>query len=226
MNIEELKELKRQLEEKKKRENNQNYVVIDHFTYESIAKAKESKPLTEYAAQENTEEFVKKCEKLIEETVRNLAEFGVPFDEITIYSYMGLLCKESFIRNIQMAGKDQFGDEAFDELKDQTSKTLVSLEFRVDEIGTGTEDMSIDDYNSKIIKDLLPTDSISGIVNLKVFISKMKELGYNIELINYGECSSFDDYMEAVQEYGFDTFMNVTVNLSKDLEEDTSYGTR
>lgn len=226
MNIEELKELKRQLEEKRKREKNQNYVVIDHFTYESIAEAKEGKPLTEYAAQENTEEFVKKCEKHIEDTVRNLVEYGVPFDEIAMWSSIGFLCKESFIRNIQMAGKDSFGDEAFDELKNQTSKTLVPLEFRVDEIGTGTEDKSIDEYDAKIIKELIPKDPISGIVNLEVFISKMKELGYNIELTNYGNCSSFDDYMEAVQEYDFDTFMNVTVNLSKDLEEDTSYGTR
>lgn len=229
MNIEDLKSLKEQLESEQK------YVAIRNFTYKEILNATEAKPLSEYVSQENTEEFAKQCEALIENVVKSLAEKGIPFDTVTLSSEIGFLCKANFIENIKSLFKSKKVDNdsysaIAEQLKTQASSIYVPLSFHLNPFGTGTKDMRIDDYEEEYGINYGDIDKlrVTGIVNLETFISKMKSLGYNIELLNFGGCQSVSDYMQAVIENGFDTHMSVVANLSKqnDLQEGTSYGTR
>ena len=60
------------------------------------------------------------------------------------------------------------------------------------------------------------------------FISKMKNLGYNIELLNYGECKSPSDYIQAVIENDCDTEIDIVATLTgqNDLQRNTNYSRR
>ena len=142
MNLKDLKNFKKQLELQQK------YVVIKDITPEEILNATDAKPLSEYVSQENTEDFVKQCEALIENYIRILVENNLPFDTIRICSTIGFLCKENFIKNTKSILENKKLDYTtfVEQLKTQTSSIFVPLSFNLNAAGTGTEDMDIDSY--------------------------------------------------------------------------------
>lgn len=226
MNLKDLKSLKNQLELQQK------YIAIKNITPEEILNATDAKPLSEYVSQENTEDFVKQCEALIENYMRILAENNIPFDTIRIYSTIGFLCKENFIKNTKsiLESKNLDYTTIVEQLKTQASSIFVPLSFNLNAAGTGTEDMDIDSYADEHGFNLgdIYKPRVTGIVNLETFISKMKNLGYNIELLNYGECQSSSDYIQAVIENECDTEIDIVATLTEqnDLQKDTNYGRR
>lgn len=232
MNLEDLRNLKEKLESEQK------YVAIKNSTYDEILNATEARPLSEYIAQENTDEFVKQCEALIENSVRTLATKGIPFDRVVLSSEIGFLCKESFIEKIKPLFESRMDSDTYLKIDKllcaHASSVYVPLSFHINIIGTGIAtgavDMTIDDYETEYGIDYgdIDTPEVTGIVNLEAFLSKMHNLGYNIELLNFGECQSVSDYMQAVIENGDDTHISVVANLRKqnDLQESTGLGAR
>ena len=225
MNIEDLKNLKESLE------SDQKYVAIRSFTYKEIMASDEAKPLSEFISKENTEEVIKRCESLIEESVRALAEKNIPFDYVTLSSELGFLCKESFIEKVKSFYKNNRPTEEsyldfVEELKKQASSIYVPLSFYLNTSGTGTDDKTMIDYELEegySFGDISKHDAV-GIVNLEEFMSKMKELGYGVNLLNYGECHNFDDYIQAVIKNEFDTQIDIVADLTK--KEGKDFGTR
>ena len=227
MNIEDLKKLKEQLESEEK------FVLIEEFCNKDIERANNGKPLSEYISQENTEEFVDQCETLIENAVRTLAGQGVPFDTVALTSRMGFLCNANFIKSIKplFKGDNIIDDDDYirviDELKTQISSIYVPLSFHLNSYRTGTEDMPMEDYHDEYgISNYsdITNSRVTGIVNFGTFISKMKSLGYNIELAEFGECQNISDYIEAVKENGIDTCIIINADLSKEKEKEESRG--
>ena len=236
MNIDELRTLKAKLvDEKKQRDDEQKfYPVFVEFDEKS---EKEPVSLKTIKEQEKTEECVEKCIELIKKTMVDLVEQDIKFDQIALESSLGLFVKPelySKIKEFRIDAKFYLSDgevhpmylRLLDDLKKQASMEYVPIRFFVSPANTGLEDLSVDDVTigDKLIGDgydiitssvKTPKDLVEGIVNLPLFISRMKELGVDIRLLNYGELSSMDDYISSIQTNGDDELIQLYADFGR-----------
>lgn len=216
MNIEELKKLKDKLEKQRK------YVIISAITEKDIMNAKEPVSANEILTQENTNEVVKQCEALIERTVTILTMKGIPFDQITISSQMGLICNTNYIDEWKKfyQESDRSNEKWFDIIKKlgtQIFPEIVPVNFKIDTSLTGTEECEMDSYidEAGLSYNDLHIGKVSGIVNWGQFVNQMTALGYNIDFLNYEIGTTFSDYIEAIKQNGFDTQIDVNADLGR-----------
>lgn len=217
MNVEDLKKLKEELEKQNK------YVIVSQITEkDDIMNAGEPISSSEILSQENTDEVVKQCENLIEKAVNSLTIKGIPFDQLTISSNIGFICRSDYIDEWKKyyQENDRTNEKWFaiiEKLGTQVFPKIVPVSFSINTVFTGTEDCDIDSYADEAglsYRDL-SVENVSGVVNWEKFVSQMKSLGYNIDFSNYGDGASFSDYIETVKQNGFDTQINVTADLGR-----------
>lgn len=212
MNVEDLKKLKEELEKQNK------YVIVPELSNKGIKNAGEPMLSNEILSQEKTDEVVKQCESLIEKAVRYLTMNDIPFDQLTITSDFGFICRQDYFEELKKVFQKGSIEEMIAIEKKIDTKILpkiVPVSFSINETATGTEDC---DTGSFIVEEGLSypdlfKEKVSGIVNWEKFVIQMKALGYNINFLNYGDETSFDDYVETVKQNGDFTDINVNVDF-------------
>lgn len=214
--VEDLKKLKDELEKQSK------YVIVSQITDKDIMNAGEPISSSEILSQEKTDEVVKQCELLIEKAVSSLTMKGIPFDQLTISSNMGFICRPDYIDEWKKyyQENDRTNEKWFaimKKLDTQILPEIVPVSFSINTAFTGTEDCDIDSYADEagLSYNDLYVGNVSGVVNWGKFVIQMKALGYNIDFLNYGDGASFSDYIETVKHNGFDTQINVTADLGR-----------
>lgn len=229
--LEDLIKLKQQLEQ------SHQYVAVKEISKKSIMGANESKSLGEFQALENTDAFIGQCEALLEEATTVFSTNNIPYDTIQISTSLGFLCRLEFIEFLKNEYKNHEVQQGkwhldLDNLGSNVSPKYVPVDFVINMAGSGfADEYGVDDYlldsgqNIPQVNELAQK-RISGIVDFEKFIKKMKELGYGLELLNYGECSSMQDYVDAVKQCGWDTHLSVIADFSLEKSNKTSYGSR
>lgn len=229
--LEDLIKLKQQLEQ------SHQYIAIKEISEKSIMGANDSKSLGEFQALENTDAFIGQCEALLEEATTVFSTNNIPYDTIQISTSLGFLCTPKFVEFLKTEYKNHEGlpgrlNLDLDNLGSNVSQKYVPVEFSINMAGSGlSTEFGVDDYlldsgqNIPQVNELAQK-RISGIVDFEKFIKKMKELGYGLELLNYGECSSMQDYVAAVKQCGWDTHLSVIADFSLEKSNNSGYGTR
>lgn len=223
--LEDLIKLKQQLEQ------SHRYIAISEISSEDIMSASESKSLSEFEALENTDDFIVQCEKLMEEAIRIFSANNIPYDTIQISSSLGFLCTPEFIDFLK-SEYHKHGKLNLENLVYNVSLKYVPMSFGINTAASLVSDVySVNDYLIENKKDIPQIDDlsrkfVSGIIDFEKFIKRMKELGYSIELLNYGECSNMYDYISAVKDNGWDTYIGVNADLGLEKGNKTSYRSR
>lgn len=218
MNVEDLRKLKAALESKK------TYVPISRvYAQNNIV----GLPVTdeEILAQEDTDRVVKECEALIEKTVIALAGNHISFDKLEISSELGFFIRPEYIYKLKelsyasnyYADEDEVPEEAIEklyrDLKNQVFPNIVPVSFSFNLEKTGENDgLTICDTIQKTgldPKEIFNFGSVNGVVNWELFAAKMKELGYQVEFMNYSDGASFEDYVGAVINEGDETEIDI-----------------
>lgn len=216
MNVEDLKKIKEGLEKQNK------YVIVPKFSKDGFKNAGEPMLSSEISSQEKTDEVVKQCESLIEKAVRYLTMNDIPFDQLAISSDVGLICKQDYLEELKKVTSENW-DVAMKKMDIKILPKIVPVSFYINTTDTGTEDWDIESFliEEKLDYPNLFKEKVSGIVDWEKFAVQMKALGYNIDFCNYGDETSFDDYVEAIKQLGIDTGIDVKVDFGR-IKKSTS----
>ena len=214
------------------------YVPLVGFKEEDIATASksEARTLLEYAAMENTDEFVVLCENLIKEAVVLLGKNNIPYDLLTLSTAVGFLCTPELIEFL----KDKYTELCSDNPEVCCSQIIINnigtnasikyipMRFSVNLAASGIFDsnskkfLNLNDYlkmeyippiNEMSEIDELCQKSIFAIVDIEKFIKKIQELGYYVNFANYGYGSKLSDYMKALNDTLSNTDIEVLANF-------------
>ena len=236
MNVEDLKKLKEELEEKGEYIKQVKFVKVPEFGCFEDCNTDETMSYSEILSQENTDDYVKQLELYLEKMIGFLVTNGVPFDHIYLESSLGLFCtkeffdyyKEGICKNLDYCTEDDIPYlSQRDILKTQILPEIVPVSFRLS-IDTGCSGSVYGAIQNPFLNKLFDSDSsskdvlkeVSGIVNWEKFVSKLEKLGYNVEI---GNCDgvTFNDYIETAAHYLDDTFIEITTDLSKTKESNS-----
>lgn len=239
--LEDLIKLKKDLEKEQK------FVVItDNNKHIDIGTTEMT--LSQIEEKENTDGFILECEELMKKVILFFTERGIPFSSIMISSSIGFFSKQNVAKEIQSRmskGLDterlvlcnMYGGNILAKLVPVTFSLNLGGCYIPDEfVPSNIKDPMtlryLYDYGSlntdKSIGSLLE-QKVSGTVDFDKFIHKLNELGYDIELLNYGKISSFQeyttDYFDAVNHDKF-TILNIKANLTPKKEIKNEFGSR
>lgn len=170
----------------------------------------ESITINEIKASENTNEVVKNCGKFIKKLLLYFSENDIPYDQIKLIAQRSFYCKASFAKKIYEYYKNIYYQDISDchdpfmlhrklndtesqeefqklltELPNQICPTYFPIKFKVDWMGTGTEELSANyDNNFKhnhVLYDI-NNANIQGVIDIFKFAQKMSRLGYDVEI--------------------------------------------
>lgn len=195
-----------------------------YFQYESIINTI-PKTLLEYETMENTFDFIQRFENFIERFVKTLTEERIPCEKIQLSSKLGVLANENFTNmlkeqiteaknNPKKYDFPKFYLEILDGIENKTSKTHIPLSLNICSKETGTDYVSITDFNDEKVNHLANI-TLSGVVNLEQFLYTMQFLGYDIEISNYGKCKNMDDYKQVFKENVLTSTLNINIAPEK-----------
>ena len=215
------------------------YVPLVGFKEEDIATASksEAKTLLEYAAMDNTDEFVVLCENLIKEAVVLFGKNNIPCDFLRLSTAFGFLCTPELIEFLKDKYTELCSDNPevccskiiFNNIGTNASIKYIPMRFSVDLTASGISDtnskkfLNLSDYLKKEyvppIKKMSEIDelcqkSIFAVVDIEKFIKKMQELGYYVDFANYDYGSKLSDYMKALN----DTLSNTNIEVLADFK--------
>lgn len=225
MNIEDLKKLKEKLE----RERLANQLATQKFVICASPEDKfycnEERTLKEYEQLENTEEFVKQIETMIENVTIELVNNGVKFNKIELISEVGCLCTP-LLKNLLSKKNNEMGNslngswyetlfsvvrENEIDLKSNISSKYVPLVFKLKTDRIGNLDKQLIDAGcnaTEYFSNNIP-DKIYGIVDFDKFVVLMMSLGYDFNISNEScelgglksvnsKLSYFDNYLAMI----------------------------
>lgn len=207
MNLENLRNLKNNIEEKRnlKLETENKYYPLSlengyiNDLVEYGIEEKNLKSMDEIIDSENTDEVVKQCDDAIKIILSILSETGIPYDQIQLNSGTRFYCKVNFVKEIKEFyahhSYDKFDELEYqilmNELPNQSIIPFIPVELYFDGNNTGTLDESIYQSNYKwpILKyETLHKIKVKGIINIKEFIRKMSDLGYDVNISSFNDC--------------------------------------
>ena len=233
---------------KKDSEEEQKFVVITDNIYKQIGIGTTEMTLSQIEEKENTDGFILECEELMKKVILFFTEREIPFNSIMISSSIGFFSKQNIVKEIQSRMSKRLKTERLvlrEMYAGNILQKLVPVTFSLNLEGCYLPDEFVPsnleeplslkflyDYSSlnadKSIDPLLE-QKVSGIVDFDKFIHKLNELGYDIELHNYGKISNFQeyltDYLDAVRNNKF-TVLNIKANLTPKKEAKQEFGSR
>ena len=214
------------------------YVPLVGFKEEDIATASksEARTLLEYAAMENTDEFVVLCENLIKEAVVLFGKNNIPCDLLTLSTAFGFLCTPELIEFLKDKYTELSSDNPeiccskiiFNNIGTNVSLKYIPMRFSVNLAASGICDanskkfLNLNDYLKKEyippIKKMSEIDelcqkSIFAVVDIEKFLKKMLELGYYVNFANYDFVIKLPDYIKALNETSFTTDIRVLADF-------------
>lgn len=208
MNLEELKNLKKDIDKAK----SMKYIPLSDFDKKvdySKAKTRE-----ELIANDDTDRMVEQFERLMEIATRKLLEEGVIFNFVQImtsadYLVDGLYCeKYAAINNNEYLSDEERSKEIEDWFKNVKEHALTDYT----SICLVLDDM-IYSNNEDIFKEFKKADFLdkfTGIVNIEKFISKINDLGY---IATFDDCYSEDTFAPTTA----DEFMKLSLEDTNGL---------
>ena len=120
---------------------------------------------------------------------------------------MNFLCNEEYAKKLKTYAKKRNQDISYDESANIYNELLEEMANNVS-IEYVPLTLNLQDLrNRKLINN--QQIKIEGIVNFPEFLFKMKSLGYEINLKEYGNCETFNDYLSAAGAYGKDTSLEI-----------------
>ena len=210
------------------------YVPLVGFKEEDIAISSklEAKTILEYAAMENTDEFVVLCENLIKEAMVLFGKNNIPYDIIGLVSYAGLLCTPELIELLKNKLEESTnGNElanlnqiALNNIGTNISLKYVPVEFNISpyESGIFTHNKDFLSLNLYLGQDYIPkvkeiTDiqnlfekKIFGIVDFEKFRTEIRSLDYEFGVWNDGVIKDYgNDYVKALKKGLLDTSLGI-----------------
>ena len=214
------------------------YVPLVGFKEEDIATASksEARTLLEYAAMENTDEFVVLCENLIKEAVVLFGKNNIPCDFLRLSTAFGFLCTPELIEFLRDKYTELCSDNPevccskiiFNNIGTNASLKYIPMRFSVNLAGSGIFDtnskkiLNLNDYLKKEyipqIKKISEIDelcqkSIFAVVDIEKFLKKMLELGYYVNFANYDYLMKLSDYIKLLNETLSNTDIEVLANF-------------
>lgn len=210
MNIEDLKILKQNLESL----DENTYVPFCLATGDSSLKIGVCpnypyKTLDEYSKDQETEDFVKKVEDLIEKSLRQIENSFIPIDSLIISSQNIVLIDVPFAKKYYESNDEESMNRWKEELPKHISAKYVPLNFTLNVGYTGITNEygrvnGIEDLTDRDLNDIFSTDVIKdglfGVVDIEKFISMVNALGYNVTY------NIFEDGFPKIYEYSKDSF--------------------
>lgn len=221
MNIEELRNLKNKIEERKRelesRQKRYYEMSLEEFFSSNIFTMdidKNSITMHKLKSSENTNEVVKKCEKTIKNILLYLSKNDIPYEQIKLIANGKMYCEASFAKKIyecfEVKGRDYQQSKYLDqllsrvenkneykellkELPNQIHPTYFQVDIEVSCVAT-LKELPIYSNDRKRVEKFLNNKYIQGVVDINKFVQKMTDLGYIIEF-NNKECKSIDDYI-------------------------------
>ena len=208
------------LSELKKTET-ERFSIVQSMDIESFADADTIKNKDEILLEVDTDEMIKKCEELIKNIKAYLNDSGILYDQVSLYSQTGVVCNETYLQKakeicshkyeIDIEESTQEEKEYFKSLLSNVLYDVVPLTFYVDLSLTRNDDDPIAFHLDQAdFKKFRGEFKISGLVNYSLFVSKMKDLGFNIFLTSTGEADTFENYIETIKEGNDDSFSIVS----------------
>ena len=192
--IQDLIKLRGQLHDKYKR----RYFIVketskgmelcgDGFSFDDIEKL------------ENTDEVIVQMEDLMKKGIEGFYQNNVPIGSIGISSGFGLVCTKDFFESLQSVDDDEYYKLMLEYW--QHSSKYIPVNFSInDAICSITNSDGMDEYGlyQKCRNIDFLKKCVSGIVDFDKFVLRLKNLGYNLELLEYEdeELSDFDKLRE------------------------------
>lgn len=203
MSVEDLKKRKQILEDKNK------YNVILNFS--DFTKLDYSLSREKLISLINTDETIHKCELIFEEAIEVLIKKNVKFDEISLISSMGIICKEEYIKNYTQEDKYAFDNKWTESVTKLAENVLPNVVPVIFFISTGNNDLYLTEEEKEHF-------TIYGLIDIDDFISKMKELGYKITDDEGKDIFNYNKYIHTIFNSNTKSILYLTADLKKDYE--------
>lgn len=203
MSVEDLKKRKQILEDKNK------YNVILNFS--DFTKLDYSLSREKLISLINTDETIHKCELIFEEAIEVLIKKNVKFDEISLISSMGIICKEEYIKNYTQEDKYAFDNKWTESVTKLAENVLPNVVPVIFFISTGNNDLYLTEEEKEHF-------TIYGLIDIDDFISKMKELGYKITDDEGKDIFNYNKYIHTIFNSNAKSILYLTADLKKDYE--------
>lgn len=203
MSVEDLKKRKQILEDKNK------YNVILNFS--DFTKLDYSLSREKLISLINTDETIHKCELMFEEAIEVLIKKNVKFDEISLISSMGIICKEEYIKNYTQEDKYAFDNKRTESVTKLAENVLPNVVPVIFFISTGNNDLYLTEEEKEHF-------TIYGLIDIDDFISKMKELGYKITDDEGKDIFNYNKYIHTIFNSNAKSILYLTADLKKDYE--------
>lgn len=203
MSVEDLKKRKQILEDKNK------YNVILNFS--DFTKLDYSLSREKLISLINTDETIHKCELMFEEAIEVLIKKNVKFDEISLISSMGIICKEEYIKNYTQEDKYAFDNKWTESVTKLAENVLPNVVPVIFFISTGNNDLYLTEEEKEHF-------TIYGLIDIDDFISKMKELGYKITDDEGKDIFNYNKYIHTIFNSNAKSILYLTADLKKDYE--------
>lgn len=205
------------------------YKIVESTDLESFSENSKCKTRKEILSEVNTDKMVMDCIELIDNIKKYLTDKGILFDQVCLYSELGIVCKEEYCnkaddiaRSIYEMDEEESNvkkDELLEDLSSNVLNGIAYFKFYFDACKTRKD-------TEPVILQLKPEDHIklrkeftlSGLVNYSEFISKMKAFGYKVTLSYTDDMDTFDNYISVIKENKDDSML-IKSNLKLDEEE-------
>lgn len=205
------------------------YKIVESTDLESFSENSKCKTRKEILSEVNTDKMVMDCIELIDNIKKYLTDKSILFDQVCLYSELGIVCKEEYCnkaddiaRSIYEMDEEESNvkkDELLEDLSSNVLNGIAYFKFYFDACKTRKD-------TEPVILQLKPEDHIklrkeftlSGLVNYSEFISKMKAFGYKVTLSYTDDMDTFDNYISVIKENKDDSML-IKSNLKLDEEE-------
>lgn len=212
-----------------RKDSQKKYKIVESTDLESFSENNEYKTKREILSEVNTDKMASDCMDLIDNIKRYLTDKGISFDQLCLYSNLGIVCKEEYCnkaddiaRSIYEMDEEESKvkqDEFLEDLSLNVLDGIAYFKFYLDisKSKNGTDPVAYQIKPEDHIK-LRKEFTLSGLVNYSEFISKMKAFGYKVTLSYTDDMDTFDNYISVIKENKDDSML-IKSNLKLDEEE-------
>lgn len=216
-----------------RKDSQKKYKIVESTDLESFSENNEYKTKREILSEVNTDKMASDCMDLIDNIKRYLTDKGISFDQLCLYSNLGIVCKEEYCnkaddiaRSIYEMDEEESKvkqDEFLEDLSLNVLDGIAYFKFYLDisKSKNGTDPVAYQikpEDHIKLRKDF----TLSGLVNYSEFITKMKAFGYKVTLSYADNIDTFDDYISVIKENQDENIIiKSDFKLDKHIEDET-----
>lgn len=180
---------------------------------------------------ENTDEVIVQMEDLMRKGIEGFYQNNLPIESIGISSGIGLICTKDFFEALKNSNEDEYIKLMLEYWSH--SKKYIPVNFFINEARcwASNSDERVCDINQEGMNNDFFKNRAFGVVDFDKFVIKLKELGYNLELL-YGDGEELYDFNKLRQllldeiRNNEDIQFDLEVDLTKEKDSSESFGTK